>query len=160
MRVTKRYIRNCQYLHQPQVSQTKRDLGVQARSWEYTRSRRPPLPEIIRSRDTIFRSMDPREWNGRFSSLRGRRWSMVQRYFQKHNLYRYHNKRLNEQRSIEFCARVIKHSANQISHLLLFLRFSDPRMGGSSAYLNIEATSIIKGISSENPALDFERCIA
>jgi hypothetical protein len=70
-------------------------------------------------------------------------------------LNRNHDESLYEQRRIESRAWVVEYSA-QLKSVKVG---SEVRKSGSAAYFSIDATSIINGISSENPALDFVRCI-
>lgn len=75
---------------------------------------------------------------------------MVERNLQQNQLYGNHDECLYEQRHIELRAGIVEHSAN---------RSVMSSLSGNAANLMTEATSIISGISNENPALDFVRCI-
>ncbi len=92
---------------------------------------------------------------------------MVERDLQEDELYENHKESLDKKGRVEVRARVVEDpvrpaSVNK-STLSISLsshhtgeagRASDPADG---AHLNIDATSIIKGMSRENPALDFDR---
>lgn len=87
---------------------------------------------------------------------------MVEGDFEQHQLYAYHYHRLDEQRRVEPRAGVIEDSARgaaqcQLGPCNLINGIQEASVG--RPYLNIEATSMISGMSRENPALDLLRCI-
>lgn len=80
---------------------------------------------------------------------------MIQGYLQQQQLHYYHQEGLYEQCRVEPGARVVEYPA---------LRQVSPESRAIASipeapYLNMDAMSMIKGMSKEKPALDLLRCI-
>lgn len=82
---------------------------------------------------------------------------MIQSNLQENKLHDYHDNRLYQEGIIESRAGVVEYPASlpnqHIVQVLLLLGQA------SVSHLSIEATSMIRGMSKEKPALDFELCI-
>lgn len=79
---------------------------------------------------------------------------MVQSHLEEHGLYGNHYERLDEEGDIELGPRVVKYAAIETRQLSILSSFWGPTHRSS------DATSIMSGMSRENPALDFVRCMA
>ena len=79
---------------------------------------------------------------------------MVQCHLEEHCLYGDHYEGLYEEGDIELGAWVVKNSAFETRQHNILFSFLVPTHRSS------DATSIISGMSKENPALDFVRCMA
>jgi len=124
----------------------------------YARFGRPPLPEPIGARPLPEPFLGTSEGDDAVSTFGGRRGSVVEGNFQQDNLDDDHDERLNEQGDVESCAGVVEYPKRK--------GVSDLSRGGildgygrPCTDLHSEATSMMRGISNEKPALDLLRCI-
>ena len=123
----------------------------------YARFGRPPLPEPIGARPLPEPFLGTSEGDDAVSTFGGRRGSVVEGNFQQDNLDDDHDERLNEQGDVESCAGVVEYPAKRATSSACSKRKRKPNR--SISHLHSDATSIINGMSSENPALDLFRCI-
>lgn len=116
----------------------------------------PPLPEVVRAlhaKQAILRTAGKRQCG--LTALGQRRGTVVERNLEEDHLHGHHEERLHEQTYIEARAGPVVDSA--IAACQHRRGLVDEAIGGTD--LSKEATSMMRGMSREKPALDLLRCI-
>lgn len=111
------------------------------------------MPEVVWPLNSKFSFSSACKRIRHISPFRRRARSVIESNLQQNQLNSNHDERLDEQRRVEFRARVVEHSAYPRQHRSLFAR------PNAASYLKTDATSMINGISKEKPALDLVRCM-
>jgi hypothetical protein len=76
---------------------------------DYIRLMRSPLPEVVWPLDAPVTIFVCCKWRGGISP--SRRWAMVERDFEQHELHHNHYEGLYEERCIIFCAGIVEYTA-------------------------------------------------